>query len=152
MNMPRSRHSSAACTLVVKMTTEWCAAALCRCFWVRLSGVTCSTWRFLVVFSSSSSSLSIIWSSVLGSRSFLGTPWITSPYLHLLTVTLLNIAFQSILSSSWGSLSDSQWSLYVLLFHLLTPWILGMCPSLNCFATALWHFCIRFFASEYVIG
>ena len=143
MDMPRFRHSSASSTLFVKMTTEWCAAVLFRCFRVRLSGITCATCSFLLVFSSSISSLSMTSSSVMvGSRSFLGTPCTTSPYLRFLVLTPLNIRLQSILLSSWGSSFDSQWSLYSSFESLLMPWILGTCPSLELTAIVLWHFYI----------
>jgi len=47
---------------------------------VRLSGITCATPRFLLMFSSSISSLSMISSSTLGSTSFFGTPCIINPF------------------------------------------------------------------------
>src|SRR5579859_4498826 len=143
MDIPRFMHSSASLALCVTITTEWCAATLLRCFWVRLSGSTCATCRFLLVFSSSISSLSMASSSVLGSRSFLGTPCITSPYLRFLILTPLNTRFQSILQRLCGSSFDSQWSLYSSFDSLLMPCILGVCSSsLKRSVIALLHFSI----------
>jgi len=53
---------------------------------------------------------SMISFSVLGSRSFLGTPCITSPYLRFLILTPLNTRFQSISLSSCGSSFDSNFT------------------------------------------
>src|SRR5579859_7247395 len=143
MDIPRFRHSFASSASCVKITIEWCAAILFRCFWVRRSGITCTTCRFLLTFSSSISSLSMISSSVLGSRSFLGTPCITSPYLRFLILTPLNTRFQSILQSNCESSFDSQWSLYSSFESTLMPCTLGVCSSsLKCFGISLWHFSI----------
>src|SRR5271154_1671884 len=145
MNIPRFRHSFAPSMLCVWITIEWCAVILSKCFWVRLSGFTCITpIRFLLEFSSSISSLTMTSSSLsVRSRSFLGTPCSTSPYLRFLICAPSNTGSQFMVLSSGGSSSVSQWSRYSSFESLLMPCILGMRPSLIWSSIALWHFWIR---------
>src|SRR5579859_7825477 len=145
MNIPRLRHSFAPSMLCVEITIEWCAVILSKCFWVCLSGFTPITpTRFLLVFSSSISSLTMTSSSLsVRSRSILGTPCSTSPYLRFLTCAPSNADSQFMVLSSGGSSSVSQWSRYSSFESLLMPCTLGMRPSLIWSSIALWHFWIR---------